>query len=244
MPPKAITEVDGGERLVSRMSQAETIEDWSKILQDYISFGNNKIADTVGIFNFNSAHDCPNRETENCQVPWESCYAGKAERNYPQALPYRRRQEYLWDSLDPETFAKAFVKVLERKVQYGNADSLSDFDLRFSEAGDFRHNSDVIRADRVSEILGEYGIETYTYSASNYLNWSLAEHFTVNASNDLSEYGDRRYMAFTDDLPEGYVWCPHDKQKLEGTDPKEAIQCGDCRLCINSDGPDVGIPLH
>jgi len=242
MPPH-ITEVDRGPKLVSRMEEANSISDWSKILQDYISFGNNKIADTVGIFNFNSAHDCPNRETENCQVPWESCYAGRAERNYPQSLPYRRRQEYLWDSIDPETFAKAFIKVLDRKIQYGNGESYQQYDLRFSEAGDFRHNSDIIRADKVAEILSEYGISVYTYSASNYLDWSLAQHFTVNASNELSEYGDRRYMAFTDELPDEYVWCPHDKQKLEGVDPDDAIKCGDCRLCINPEGPDVGIPL-
>jgi len=244
MADKPITEIDGGQTLVSRMSQAETLEDWSYILQDYVVFGNNKIADTVGIFNFNSAHDCPNRETENCQVPWESCYAGRAEREYPEPLSYRRRQEFLWDSIPPETFATAFRMVLDRKIRYGNGESYDQYDLRFSQSGDFRHNSDVLRADKVAEILGEYGIETYTYSASNYLDWSLAEHFTVNASNELSEYGNRRYLAFKESKPEDFVWCPHDKQKHEGIDPDEAVKCGDCRLCLNSDGPDVAIPLH
>jgi NAD-dependent dihydropyrimidine dehydrogenase PreA subunit len=236
-PPKPITEVDGGTELLNRMRNAESIRDWSFILQDYISFGNTKIADNTAIFNLNSATDCPNRETDNCQVPWSDCYAGKAEKQYDHVLPYRRRQTYLWDSLNSETFAKAFLKVVERKrnpVEY----------LRISEAGDFRHTGDIIRMDRVAEILGEHGIGVYTYSASNYLDWSEAKHFTVNASNDKEEYGDRRYFAFTDEKPDGFIWCPHSKQKAEGVDPDKAIKCGECTHCHTDDGPDIAIPLH
>lgn len=231
-----IDAVDKIDRLRERMADAGSDpRAWSFILKDYISDGNTKISDTTAIFNMNSAHDCPNRESENCQVPWEDCYAGKAENIYPQTLPYRRRQEYLWDSMTPELWAKAFQSLNSRKRK--------PFDsIRFSEAGDFRSNADVIRVDRIAEIVD---IPVYTYSASDYLNWSLAEHFTVNASNDLQEYGDRRYMAvFDGELPDGAVWCPNGLQADNGVPAEERITCGECRLCINEEGPDVAINVH
>lgn len=232
-----VNNIDGIDNLRDRMRNADSIEDWSFIVGDYLSFGNSKIAKHVAIFNFNSATDCPNAATEKCQVPFSKCYAHKAEHTYNQVLPYRRRQEYLRDCLDADTFGKAFLKIVERKRNDVTA-------LRFSEAGDFRHKGDIIWADRVAEILSEEGIDCYTYSASSDLDWSEAEHFTVNASNELSEYGDRRYMAFEGEKPEGFIWCPHDLQKSNGVSADDAIKCGDCRLCIDEKGPDVAIPLH
>jgi len=68
----------------------------------------------------NSAHNCPNRETQEkgesetglCQVPWEFCYAAKTEKIYDGVKGYRDQQEFLWDNLDPVTFAKAFIRVV------------------------------------------------------------------------------------------------------------------------------------
>ena len=230
VPP--IADVSGGETLQTRIKEADTVEEWSFILGDYLSFGNSKIADSVAIFNMNAATDCPNRETDNCQVPWEDCYAGKAERQYPQPLAYRRRQEYLWDCMPPELWAKAFLKVVERKRSPVDT-------IRFSEAGDFRNNGDIKRVDIIAGILSDHGIDVYTYSASDYLNWEIAENFTVNASNPWFDSADRQYMAVEagEELSEGAVWCPYDYS--DG-----GRKCGDCRLCIDPDGPDVAIPLH
>jgi hypothetical protein len=227
-----ISEVEGIDTLKSRMREAETVEDWSFILGDYLSFGNSKIADSVAIFNMNSATDCPNAKTENCQVPWSDCYAHKAENMYNNTLPYRRRQEYLWDCLDAETWAKAFLAAVSRKRKPVNA-------VRFSEAGDFRHTGDIIKVDRIAEIMSEKDITVYTYSASNYLDWSEAEHFTVNQSNDFEDFGDRLYTAVPEksDIPEDGVQCPY-----EATDGD--IKCGDCRLCLDKDAGDVYITLH
>ncbi len=227
-----LSEVDGIDTLRQRMADAETVRDWSFILSDYISFGNNKISDNTGIFNMNSATDCPNADTENCQVPWSDCYAHKAENIYKKTLPYRRRQEYLWECLDAETFAKAILKIKERKR---NA-----FDyIRFSEAGDFRHKGDIIKVDRIAEILsGE--IEVYTYSASDYLDWSEAEHFKVMQSNERDNYGDNLFSAVPekDDIPEGAAQCAY-----EASDGK--VKCGDCTLCIDQRiDRDVYITLH
>ena len=230
-------DVEGIDTLKERMADAETIHDWSFILSDYISWGNNKISKEVAIFNFNSATDCPNAETDNCQVEFGECYAHKAENMYKNTLPYRRRQEYLRDCLDPDTFAKAFLELVSRKRNSVTA-------IRFSEAGDFRHRGDVIWADRVAEIVGREGIDCFCYSASDYLDWSEAEHFTVNQSNNFSEYGDRLYSAVpkADDIPQEAIQCPHDYQKSNGSD--NPIKCGDCRCCLSKDGPNVFITLH
>ena len=230
-----IDTVNGIDTLRERMANADSVKDWSFILSDYISAGNNKITNTTAIFNMNSAHDCPNRESENCQVPWEDCYAGKSERVYKTPLDYRRRQEYLWDCMPADLWADAFECLNSRKRK--------PFDsIRFSEAGDFRSNGDIIR---VNEIAKRVSVPVYTYSASDYLNWSLADSFTVNASNDNFTHANRRFMAvFDGELPDGAVWCPNGLQADNGVPAEERIKCGECRLCINPDGPDVGISPH
>lgn len=235
-----IESVDGIDTLRERMESAESVRDWSFILADYISWGNTKISSSTGIFNFNAATDCPNAKSENCQVPWDDCYAHKAENIYPQTLPYRRRQEYLRDHLDVDTFAKAFLQIVERKRNEVTS-------LRLNEAGDFRHNWDVYWADRVAALLQAEGIKVYTYSASNYLDWDHVDHLTVNQSNDFEDYGDRLFTALPEgaDLPDGMVWCPHSLEKQEkGVSGDEAIKCGDCQLCLDKEGPDVAVHLH
>jgi hypothetical protein len=223
-----ISEVDGIDSLKTRMKEADTVRDWSFILSDYISFGNNKIADSVAIFNMNSATDCPNADTENCQVPWQDCYAHKAENIYPNTLDYRRRQEYLWDCLDANTFAEAFKSLVSRKRKPVTA-------IRFSEAGDFRHRGDIIKVNRIAQIVDK---DVYTYSASDYLDWSEATAFKVMQSNDRREYGDNLYTAVPteDDIPENAVQCAY-----EGAE----VKCGDCTMCIDKDfDKDVYITLH
>jgi hypothetical protein len=232
--------VDGIDKLRERLASADNDRDLSFILSDYISWGNNKVSKSVGIFNMNSATDCPNAEsTENdqtdtgvCQVPWESCYAHKAENVYPQTLPYRRRQQYLWDSLSAEEWAGAFKSLVSRKRNSVTA-------VRFSEAGDFRNEQDIQKVERIAQMLSTDGIDVYTYSASHKLDWSEAENFTVNQSNELADYGDRLFTALPEgsDLPEDTVWCPYDKSDGD-------IKCGECKLCINPEGPDVAIELH
>jgi hypothetical protein len=236
-----VANVKGIDTLKDRLAEAAgDVRELSFILADYISWGNNKIADSVAIFNMNSATDCPNADSgaDNesdvgaCQVPWSDCYAHKAENIYKQVLPYRRRQEYLWDSLSAKEFAGAFKCIVSRKRK-------DVTDIRFSEAGDFRNGHDIQKVNRIAQMLAPDGINVYTYSASHKLDWSQATHFTVNQSNNLADYGDRLFTALPEgsDLPDGMVWCPYDDSDGE-------IQCGECRLCINEEGPDVAIELH
>jgi hypothetical protein len=230
-----IDNVDGIDKLRDRMEQASDSEDWSHILSDYIQFGNSKLEKNIAIFNMNSATDCPNIGTDHCQVPKDDCYAYTAENTYPQPLAYRRRQEYLWDCMTADMWAEAFNLMLSRKRN--NVDY-----LRFSEAGDFRSNADIIKVNKIAELVD---VDVYTYSASDYLNWNNAENFTVNRSNFKSEYGDKAYTAIPKDvspeqhekLSDNAVQCPYEVSDKE-------ISCGTCNLCMEPDAPDVYITLH
>ena len=240
-----IREVPGFQQMRRRMTRAgDDIRQWSFILKDYIASGNAKISKTTAIFNMGSAHDCPNygtresgeSETGYCQVPRDDCYAAVTENIYGQSLAYRRRQEFLWDHMSPELWAAAFEELNSRKRKPYDS-------IRFSEAGDFRSNTDIVKVNRIAELVD---VPVYTYSASHKLNWDLAEHFTVNASNGRADYGDRRFMAVPEgtDKPDGSVWCPNSIQQSEGVPAEERIHCGECRICVNEDGPDVTIQIH
>jgi hypothetical protein len=227
----------------------------------YLTFGNNKISKNTGIFNLNSATDCPNADSTEaepsdtgvCQVPWSACYAHKAENIYPNALKKRRLQEYLWDCVNPEIFAEALLNVKSRKR--------SAFEyLRVNESGDFRHNGDIMAWERISEIVSP-DIRVYTYSASHKLSaWDNIEHFTVNQSNSLAEYGDREFTAtYTDsdgntqpilekeDVPDDMILCPFEAAKVNGVDTDDRPKCGECTHCIEpqqQQPKDVGIIQH
>jgi hypothetical protein len=227
----------------------------------YLTFGNNKVAKNTGIFNMNSATDCPNAgTTENnhsdtglCQVEFSDCYAHKSENVYPDALKKRRLQEYLWDCSSPDIFAEALLRVKSRKR--------SPFKhLRVSESGDFRHNGDVMAWETIAEKVSDE-INVYTYSASHKLSaWDKVEHFTVNQSNALADFGDRQFTAtFTDEngkmqpitepseVPEDMMLCPFEAAKINGLENDERPKCGDCTACIEpkeGQSKDVAIIQH
>ena len=246
--------IDTLRRELKRMHADDT--DAVKVLSDlfmnghegstgYLTFGNNKISKNTAIFNLNSATDCPNArtkedgesETGKCQVSWTECYAHKAEDGLsPDALDKRRRQQYLWDNIDAVTFAKALEHCFERKKR----DIVA---VRFSESGDFRHDGDIIKVNRVAKMIDQ---STYTYSSSHKLDWSEATDFVVNQSNNLADYGERLFSAVPtqEDVPEGGVVCPFEKARAEGMATDERPKCGECMLCFRENGPDVYVLLH
>lgn len=225
-----VNELPNIQRLRARIRDAEyatdRVEAWSKLLGDYIRYGNKKIADHVAIFNMNSAHDCINLGTERCQVAEDECYAVGSETAFPSVLPFRRKQEIIWSHLDAVTWAKAFRRHYERKRNPVST-------IRFSESGDFRTEHDILRVDEIARRLDDI-VDVYTYSASSWLDWSEAEHFTVNQSNAFGSFGVRRFEVVDDvaSIPDNGLRCPHDMSDGE-------IECGDCRLCIDQDAPDV-----
>lgn len=258
-----ITQVRGFDALstwLSEYNSAPTRSDKVDILAEllmnghdgvsgYLTFGNNKVAKNTGIFNMNSATDCPNADSDPdnptdtgvCQVPWSDCYAHVSENTYPNALSKRRLQEHLWDSVDATIFADALVRVKERKR--------SAFDyLRVSESGDFRNDNDIIKWDVIAERLaGE--IDVYTYSASHKLDWSHADTLVVNQSNNLADYGDRLFSAVekASDIPKDAIFCPFEAAKKNGVETAKRPKCGDCTACIEPNSEqsrDVYITIH
>jgi len=229
---------------------ADMLMNGHKGTSGYLTFGNNKVSDNTGIFNMNSATDCPNADTSEdnqsdtgvCQVPWKSCYAHKSENIYKDALKKRRLQEYLWDCVSPEVFAEALLNVKSRKRS-------AFTHLRVSESGDFRHNGDIKAWDKIAEIVSDE-INVYTYSASHKLSaWDSVEHFTVNQSNALAEYGDREFNAVPEvsDIPDDAIACPFEVAKANGVETDKRPKCGDCTACIEpeeSQPRDVYVLLH
>lgn len=256
-----IREVDGFDRLrdnihaIYRMSYDRQVTALSDIIMrgysgksEFMPMGNNKISKNTGIYNMNSATDCPNADSteENpsdtgvCQVPWAACYAHKAENVYDKPLPKRRLQEYLWDAFSADLWADAILQVNSRKR--------SDFDyLRVSEAGDFRHNGDIKKWNAISEKVYPE-VQVYTYSASHKLDWNehaTHKYFVVNQSNDLADYGDRQFTATYEgpdgnmqpitepsDVPDEAILCPFEAAKHNGIDTENRPQCGECTACI------------
>jgi hypothetical protein len=215
------------ERIRDATYEPDTIERWSFIIGDYISMGNKKIADHVAIFNIGSAHDCVNLGTEFCQVDEDECYAVNSETVFPGSLDYRRKQYIIWTHLDAVTFAKAFREHLSRKRSEVTT-------LRLNESGDFRTRGDIVKANEIARRIDDL-VDTYTYSASSWFNWEKhAEDFVVNRSNDRRDYGARRFEVVDDveEIPPDGLRCPHDESDGE-------IHCGDCRLCIDADAPDI-----
>jgi len=159
------------------------------------------------------------------------------ERRYDYVLAYMRRQEYLWDCLDAQTFADAFLAIVDRKRVDARA-------LKISQAGDVRHTADIRKLDRIAQRLEAADADTqvFTYSASSHLDWSVAEHLTVNRSNDAA-YGDRRYMIVDDvaRIPADALRCPFDAERAAGVSQEDRTKCGECRLCIDPDAPDVAV---
>jgi len=255
-----IDEVDGIDALRDELQKIHYRDDPVSVVADllmsghdgvggYLTFGNNKVAKNTGIFNMNSATDCPNADSTNddpsetgvCQVPWKSCYAHKSENVYPDALKKRRLQEYLWDSVNFQIFAEALLRVKERKR--------TSFDyLRVSESGDFRHTGDIIKWDKIAKIVGDK-INVYTYSASHKLDWSENEHMVVNQSNNLADYGDRQFAAVEtkENIPDNAIFCPFEAASQNGVSGDDRPKCGECEACIRPESEqkrDVFITVH
>lgn len=226
-----VNQVNGIHELRQRIQETvfadNPAEEWSYILGDHFTMGNKKLSDEIVIYNFGgAAHDCPNLGTKHCQVDAGDCYAVRTENNYPHPLDARRRELIIWDHLDAHTFAEAFKYWYGRKRTDVTA-------LRLNEAGDFRHRHDLFKVDEIARQLDDI-VDVYTYSASDFLPWHEVDHVVINRSNDRREFGDRRFCVVdsVEEIPEGGIRCPHDISDGD-------IKCGDCRLCIDSDAPDV-----
>lgn len=194
-------------------------------LSGLLTFGNKKLPKTTAIFNMCSGTDCPSKKLGMCPIinQGKRCYAIKAEQVYPQALPYRRRQERFWDSVTAEQFAAQFLANVSRK-------KIKIKQLRVSEAGDFRSQADVTKMDKVAGILKGAGIRTYVYSARRDLDFSKVKHMTVNGSGFLATNEFRAVAEIPEKLQEGQRLCAGD--------------CRICNLCSMARGKTMLVKYH
>ena len=182
-------------------------------LAELISSGNKKLPVDTAIFNMGPAANCPSEALGLCQAVNATgkniCYAKKAERLYPNVLPYRERQASFWEKTSALDFALQFILINAMKSRSFTA-------LRVNESGDFYGQADVDKLDRIAKILASYGVCTYVYTARKDLDYMLVKTMIVNGSGFTAPgvTNDFKYIETREDLPKGYALCP-----------------GDCKIC-------------
>jgi len=181
-------------------------------LASMLSLGNKKLPKSTAIFNMGSAMRCPSEKLGLCQAVHNGkviCYALKAERLYPTVKPYRDRQEKFWKEISAMDFAIQFLIFNAMRKQPLTA-------LRINEAGDFWSQECVDKAEKIADVLSQFGIATYVYTARSDLDFSKVQHLVINGSGFKKEgvSNEFKYIETAADCPDGYALCP-----------------GDCRIC-------------
>jgi len=189
-----------------------------------VQFGNKKLPKTTMIFNMGSATNCPSKKLGLCKV-CNICYAMKAEKQYPDCLPYRNRQEAFYAKHDSIDIAKYFIQAIEWKM---NSKYPVDA-IRFSEAGDFSNQAMVDKLMVVFSLIKKAfpKIRIYGYTARKDLNFTeLMKFATVNGSNKMISNEFKAVDTFTD----GNLHCQ--------------CNCDTCTLCHVAKGRIIEVLKH
>lgn len=192
-------------------------------IKSHIAVGNRKIGKDTAIFNIGPAASCAADKLGLCKVS-DICYAKKAERLYPQVLPYRIRQSEIWDRY---TFKQIAIAIGEKckpgKLKY----------FRFNESGDFRNQSDVIKMDAVAKYLYDnYNIKTYGYTARQDLYLPRAGRDSKYLVITTSGYKQSGFNSFE----------PVDQ--FTGENYKCKANCAECQLCKVQHGKTIEVIKH
>lgn len=183
-----------------------------------VSNGNKKIGKDTLIFNMSSATDCPSRNRGLCNIEGGKCYAMKAEKTWPQVLPYRREQGLYWSSHSSSEIAADIRAVMSRKnnpIKY----------VRFSEAGDFDVQLDVEKMKDVARKIPE--VQFYGYTARRDLSFdNLPDNMVVNGSGFMVS----NMFTALKDMATAEIQCPGD--------------CRECDLCKGQNGLDIKVRYH
>lgn len=169
-----------------------------------LSKGNHKLPSDIAIFNLPHMTTCPGA-TEECK---RYCYANKAERLYPSAYPFRKRNFKLSqqeDFVDQVSAALRRMRVLRA--------------VRIHESGDF-YNQKYL--DKWVEIAKRFPDIIFTaYTKSLHLDFTAAKklkNFVLFASMDpttpkyMKEANTIQHKAIViqkgERVPRGYFECP------------------------------------
>ena len=195
-----------------------------------VSRGNAKLPRTTAILNITPALTCPSRamgvcQLDKCGVGSHKCYAAKAERAWPEVLPYRVRQQEWWDQ-DEATLCLGF------KGWYDNLRNKVSA-VRIGESGDFRNAEDVGKLRCLAEC--NKSLTWYCYTARQDLFTpkvleALPANVTVNGSgwmahNNFVVLGPRN----------------RDTQAFDHMCPGD---CRDCSMCLVPSGKTIGVKPH
>lgn len=185
----------------------------------YYTIGNQKIGKDTLIFNMGSATYCPSKALGLCKI--EKCYAMKAERFYPQSLPFKQKQACFWTSNNWQVITEYIMQALNKHkgIKF----------IRFNESGDFYSQSDVLKLKRIATALQviKPSIVIYGYTARRDLNFdNLPKTLTVNGSSFMISNNFSPY---------------HDNAKID------VVCIGDCRncdYCKFKHGLNIAVKLH
>lgn len=183
--------------------------------------GNLKLGKDTLIFNMGPAVTCPSKQLGLCKLA-HKCYAMKAERQYPNVLPYRYRQAKDWDSQNAIEIMLDIEKIITR------AKKPIKF-IRFNESGDFRNQADVDKLNELAKLLDNFGLVVYGYTARSDLDFNnLSENLIINGTY---------FRVHNTFIP---------VQKFTNTPGAEKChgKCETCDLCKARNGKDIEIEIH
>ncbi len=176
----------------------ELLENMTKRLQ----MGNRKLPSTTGIWNLPSGKTCP-KSTEECRK-W--CYAKKAERMYPNVLPFRKMNLLL--TTEPILFIEIICQeIFDRDIKV----------VRIHESGDFYNQTYLENWFSISIMFPD--VVFYAYTKSYHLDFTLRpKNFIVLLSDDnklLKKHwnlfdGITIVMEDIKKIPKGWILCPND----------------------------------
>ena len=186
-----------------------------------MSKGNTKLPKEFVIFNLGSATDCPSRKLGLCKVCGK-CYALKAERQYKQVLPYRRRQEQYWKNSNASQFVNDFRQAISKMRK-------KPTHIRFNESGDFHSQECVDKMEDIARMLKDDGITCYVYTARRDLDFNGCKVLTINGSGFRPTENDNIFTA-VEELPKNELYCIGD--------------CRKCKLCTEKKARTIYILFH
>jgi len=169
--------------------------------------GNRKLPKSTGIFNIPAIKTCP-----NCGTCKEFCYARKAERMYPNALPYRERMLEL--SKKPSFVSDMVAVIIKSKVKT----------IRIHESGDFYSQSYVDNWTDIARQLPD--IQFYAYTKSIHLDFDARpSNMRIISSVPCDSLDGIALIVNKNIKLPGFVQCP-----------------GDCKKCSYCYAPNVTYP--
>lgn len=212
-----------------------------------ISYGNLKLRSSDKcrfiIFNIPAVITCPGR-TAMCE---HSCYALKAERNYPEVLPARN---YNLEFTKSPLFIGFMVKMIHEICKRPNYRKAEKVVFRIHESGDFyseeyfikwlaiANNCRDIKNLQFATYTKSFDILDNVFTAGN----SIPENMTIRASV-WADTPDKDLLVIAKyKLP---IYTAYEKGSFPANFAKCRCQdCGSCKMCINKNVSRIACEIH